>query len=149
MPAFAVKHIVDTQGPLSRIMRQVRKSPHSYTSNEPEASMAANGGDVYVIEVRVEKAVRSFWLGYMYRAYEKYPPAGGGLWREKFKFKNAARPTRRAEGAYFEVPVEITDAETTDWLRGKTAGMAEMPETVAAALDALLDDPAHGAKGYD
>ncbi|HWI81152.1 hypothetical protein [Ramlibacter sp.] len=149
MPAFAVKHIVEDQGLLTRIMKDVRRTPYSYASCEPEASDAALGNIVYVIEVRGEpKSPRSFWLGYKYRAFEKYPPAGGGLWRERFKFKNAARPMERAEGAYFDAPVEIENPQVTAWLREKAAVMAEMPEHLTSALDALLDDPARGAKRF-
>lgn len=65
MSAFAVKHIVEDYGPLATILKDVKRSPYSYTSNEPEASLAALGNDVYVIEVKVEsKGIRSYWLGY-------------------------------------------------------------------------------------
>ena len=149
MASYAVKHVVEDQGLLAGLMKDIRRTPYSYTSNEPEASQAAMGNDIYVIEVRAEpKGGRSYWLGYKYRAYEKYPPAGGGLWRSRFKFKNAARPIEQAEGAYFDVPVEITDAGTSAWLREKTHGMAEIPAHLVAALDAMLDRPEHGAKPF-
>jgi len=149
VPAYAVKHIVEDHGLLARIMKDVRRTPYSYTSCEPEATQASLGGDVYVIEVRSEpKSTRSFWLGYKYRAFEKYPPAGGGLWRERFKYKNAARPMDRAQGAYFDSPIEIVDAQVNAWLREKTPAMAEMPEHVASALDALLANPEYGAKPF-
>jgi len=147
VPAYAVKHIVEDHGLLARMMKDVRRTPHSYTSCEPEATQASLGNDIYVIEVRAEtKSARSFWLGYKYRAYEKYPPAGGGLWRGRFKFKNAARPMDRAQGAYFDTPVEIVDVDANAWLREKTPAMAEMPEHLVDALDALIDNPEHGAK---
>ena len=73
MTAFAVKHVVGDLGPLSKVMRQVKKAPYSYTSNEPEATNAALGNDIYVIEVRAEpKGSRSYWLGYRFKAFEKY-----------------------------------------------------------------------------
>jgi hypothetical protein len=86
VPAFAVKHMVEDHGLLARMMKDVRRTPHSYTSCEPEATQASLGNDIYVIEVRAEpKSARTFWLGYKYRAYEKYPPAGGGLWRGRLQ----------------------------------------------------------------
>ena len=76
----------------------------------------------------------------------KYPPAGGGLWRGRFKFKNAARPMDRAQGAYFDSPVEIVDVDANTWLREKTPAMAELPEHLVEALEALIGNPQHGAK---
>lgn len=149
MTSFAVKHIVAELGPLSKLMREVRRAPHSYTSSEPEASNAALGNFIYVIEVRAEaKGPRSFWLGYKYKAFEKYPPAGGGRWREHFKFKNAARACERPEGSYFDEPIEITEAQMNTWLRERPPGMAEIPEDLVPGLDDLLGDPANHAKAF-
>jgi hypothetical protein len=144
-----VKHIAAEHGPLAPMMKRVRTAPYSYTSNEPEASQAALGNFIYVIEVRGEaRGPRSFWLGYKYRAYEKYPPAGGGRWLEHFKFKNASRPCEPAEGGYFDTPVEITEPGLSQWLRDRPAGMAEIPAELLPALDSLMDDPRHEAKAY-
>jgi hypothetical protein len=149
MPAYAVKYIALDQGPLAATMKDVRRAPFSFTSNEPEASEAALGNDVYVIEVRTEaKGARSYWLGYKYRAYEKYPPAGNGLWRERFKFKNAGRAGERGEGFYFDVPIAITDPVVSAWLREKPPGMAQMPEELIAGVEALANNPDNGAKRY-
>jgi hypothetical protein len=120
LSAYAVKHVAHDHGPLATTMKDVRRAPFSFTSNEPEASEAALGNDIYVIEVRGEaKGARSYWLGYKYRAYEKYPPAGNGLWRERFKYKNTGRPGERGEGFYFDVPIAITDPLVSAWLRDK------------------------------
>jgi hypothetical protein len=128
-------------------MRDVRRTPHSYTSSEPEASNAALGNFIYVIEVRAgARGSRSYWLGYRYKAFEKYPPAGGGKWRERFKFKNAARACERPEGSYFDEPIEITDSRIHAWLHARPAGMAEIPEDLVPGLDDLLDDAANRAK---
>lgn len=149
MTSFAVKHIVAEFGPLSKLMRQVRKAPYSYTSNEPEASNAALGNFIYVIEVRAEaKGLRSYWLGYKYKAFEKYPPAGGGKWHDQFKFKNAARACEQPEGSYFDEPVEITEAQVNAWLREKPLGMAEIPEDLLLGLDSLLVNPDNPAKAF-
>lgn len=149
MPAFAVKHVVEDHGLLARIMKDVRRTPYSYASSEPEATEASLGSDVYVIEVRGEPRMpRSYWLGYKYRAYEKYPRAGGGLWRDHFKFKNAARPMERAEGAYFDAPVQIVDAQANAWLRDKVSSIAQIPDHVVSTLDALIADPTYGAKPF-
>ncbi|HEV8691680.1 MAG TPA: hypothetical protein VGQ91_15370, partial [Ideonella sp.] len=113
------------------------------------ASNAALGGHIYVIEVRAEpKGVRSYWLGYKYRAFEKYPPAGGGKWLEQFKFKNAARPCEQAEGSYFDAPIEIVESRLTAWLGETRPGMAEIPSELVPALDSLLGDPANDAKAF-
>lgn len=149
MCAYAVRHIVAEHGPLAPMMKRVRTAPYSYTSSEPEATQAALGELVYVIEVRGEpRGPRSFWLGYQYRAYEKYPPAGGGLWLAQFRFKNTSRPCEQAEGRYFDSPVEITAPPLNLWLRERPPGMAEIPDELLPALDALLDDPQHQAKAY-
>jgi hypothetical protein len=130
-------------------MKQVKKAPYSYASNEPEATNAALGNDIYVIEVRAEsKGVCSYWLGYKFRAFEKYPPAGGGKWLEQFKFKNAARACEQAEGSYFDAPIEIVEPRLTAWLGEKRPGMAQIPPELVPALDLLLGDPANNAKAY-
>jgi hypothetical protein len=149
LSAYAVKHMAQDHGPLATTMKDVRRAPFSFTSNEPEASEAALGNDIYVIEVRSEpKGARSYWLGYKYRAYEKYPPAGNGLWRERFKYKNAGRPGERGEGFYFDVPVEITDPVVSAWLREKPPGMVQLPVEFIAGVEALASDPANGAKRF-
>lgn len=150
MAAYAVKHIAEDHGPLTSIIKVVRKAPYSYTSKEPEASKAAFGNDIYVIEVRDErKSARSYWLGYKYRAYEKHLRAGGALWPGDFKFKNAGRPIALAEGAYFDSPVEITDPHLNEWLREKPQGMTEIPPHLVTALESVLGNPSHGAKAFD
>mgnify|MGYP000445102140 CR=1 FL=1 len=102
MSAYAVKHLAHDHGPLATTMKDVRRAPFSFTSHEPEASEAAQGNDVYVFEVRGEaRGPRSYWLGYKYRAYEKYPPAGNGLWRERFKKIGIGAAALVLIGAYF------------------------------------------------
>jgi hypothetical protein len=39
--AYAVKHMAQEHGPLATTMKDVRRAPFSFTSNEPEASEAA------------------------------------------------------------------------------------------------------------
>jgi hypothetical protein len=149
MSAFAVKHVVGDMGPLSKVMKQVRKAPYSYASNEPEATNAALGNYIYVFEVRSEpKGVRSYWLGYKFRAFEKYPPAGGGKWLEQFKFKHAAKACEQADGSYFDVPVEVVEPRLAAWLGEKWPGMAEIPADLVPTLDLLLGDPANSAKAF-
>lgn len=135
MAAYAVKHLVSEHGPLSRIMKDVKRTPHSFTSKEAEATGAALGCDVYVIEVRVARNERSYWLGYKYRAHEKYSQAGGSLWRGEFKFKNAARGGEPATGVYFDEPIRIEDSAVCQWLAAKQPGMSEIPEHLLGALD--------------
>lgn len=148
MPAYAVKHIVSDHGPLSDIMKDVRKTPYSYTSKEPEATHAARGGDVYVIEVRAENGGRTYALGYMYRAQEKFSLAGGGRWKGEFKFKNSAVPGAGAHGVYFDSPVLIEHGALREWLASKQPGMAQIPSHLVPALDTLIADPFNGAKRF-
>lgn len=148
MPAYAVKHLAQDRGPLSKLMKRVKETPYSFTSKEPEATDAAGGSFIYVIEVRQDHGVRSFWLGYKYRAYEKVRPAGGSLWEGKFKFKNSARWGEPATGSYFDVPVQIEDAAFCAWLAPKDAGLAEIPADLLAAIDAQIANPANQARAF-
>lgn len=147
MAAYAVKHIAEEQGPLLANLKTIRKTPHSYTSREPEATEAAGGGDVYVVEVRKEKAARTYWLGYKYQAREIYKPAGGGLWKGAFRFRNSATPGDRADGVYFEVLPQITDATLCQWLASQTP-MAELPQPLIDQLEAMIGDHAQAARHY-
>jgi hypothetical protein len=142
-----VKHIVEDQGPLLANLKTIRKLPHSYTSREPEASEAAAGGDVYVVEVRKEKAVRTYWLGYKYQAKEKYAPAGGGVWKGGFRFRNSATPGDRADGVYFEVLPQITDAALCQWLSTQNP-MAAIPQEQIDQLEAMIGHHADAAREY-
>lgn len=126
-------------------MKKVRANPYSYTSKEPEASEAALGNYIYVIEVLVEKAHRNYALGYKYRANKKYMRAGGGVWEGGFKFKNSATPCESAAGVYFEAPVSIEDAALCKWLATKQLGMAEIPVHLIEALERLISEPANDA----
>lgn len=119
-------------------MSEVKKTPYSFTSKESEASEAAAGRFVYVIEVRVAKEARTYWLGYKYRAHEKVRPAGGSLWKGEFKYKNSARWGEPATGVYFDESIQIKDIELCEWLAAKQPGMAEIPEPLVVALDAQI-----------
>ena len=134
MPAYAVKHIVADHGPLARIMKEVRKTPYSYTSKGPEASDAAKGWDVYVIEVNADRSTRSYALGYRYQATEKFALTGGALWKGEFKYKNSATPGDPPVGVYFEPPLPLTDPTVVHWLTNKLPGMAEIPGDVLRGL---------------
>lgn len=129
-------------------MRKVKKTPYSLTSKEAEALGAASGNFVYVIEVRVEKGARSYWLGYKYQAYEMVRPAGGGLWEGKFKFKNSAKFAEPATGRYFDGPVRLADAALCEWLGGRPPGMEEIPAELVATMDAPFADPANEARSF-
>lgn len=146
--AYVVKHLVAEHGPLSDIMKDVKKTPYSYTSKEPEASDAARGADVYVVEVRVENGKRTYSLGYKYQAREKVTPAGGGLWRGEFKFKNSASWSAPADGAFFDRPIKITDPGVCDWLSSKQPGMAKIPPVLIPVLESVILDPANAAKPF-
>ncbi len=146
--AFVVKHIVEEQGPLLANIKAIKQVPYSYTSKEPEANYAAAGKPIYVVEVRREGELRTYWFGYKYEANEKFKPAGGGLWKERFKFKNSATPGTAAKGAYFEALPQITDAALCEWLRSQTLGMAELPSSLFGAIEAIIANPSNGAKRF-
>lgn len=148
MPAFAVKHVAAQQGPLQAHLASVKHTPYSFTSRATEASAAAAGADVYVIEVRKTKAVTTYWLGYKYRAQERYTLAGGGKWQDRFAFKNSATPGEPPIGVYFDAFPRITDTGLCDWLSSHTLGMAELPEAQVRALEAMIAEPANQAAEY-
>jgi hypothetical protein len=148
VPAYAVKHIVSEHGPLSKIMKDVKRTPYSFTSKEPEASDAAGGRFVYVIEVRVQKGIRTYWLGYKYCAHERVRPAGGGLWRDEFKYKNSARWGEPATGVYFDEPIQVEAPAVCEWLSAKQPGMAEIPEDLVVSLDAQIERAGSAARSF-
>ena len=149
---FAVKHVEKDHGPLSEIMRDVKKTPYSYTSKDYEAAIAAKGNYVYVIEVRAEKnGVRSYWLGYKYKAFEAFEAfrlAGGALWKGEFKYKNSSQPTSKADGMYFNDPVRLIDLDVCEWLTSKQPGMAEIPSSLVDSIEEVFNNPANGAIAF-
>jgi hypothetical protein len=147
LAAFAVKHIVEEQGPLVAILKTVLKQRYSLTSKKHEA-FAALGCTIYVVEVVVESRQRVYRLGYSYRAYECYEGAGGALWKGRFKFKNAAKADVTPEGVYFERPIEIDDSDFTDWYKGETRGMTEIPHKHVAMLERIIANPANRARPF-
>jgi hypothetical protein len=148
MPAFAVKHLVSEHGPLMANLKDIRRTPYSFTSKHTEASAAARGALVYVVETHRLKGETSYKLGYVYRAFEAYKRAGSVLWKNEFIYKNSAVPGDPAEGAYFETAVDIRDPDFCAGFLALPPGMVEIPPHLVAPLDALIDDPANGAKAY-
>lgn len=142
MPAYAVKHLAYERGALSMIMKRVRAQPYSLTSKEPEAS-AAVGHYVFVIEVRREMGITTYWLGYKYRAADQVRSAGGGKWDGEFDPKNIA--SHPPDGAYLDAPLEITDPAICKWLSTKQPGMAEIPSPLVSTLDDIVS---HGARSF-
>lgn len=148
MSAYAVKHIVEEQGPLLANIKAIKQTPHSYTSKEPEASDAASGNEIFVIEVRREGRHRTYWLGYKYQAHRRFTPAGGGKWKDQFLYKNSAEPMGKTVGYYFDALPKIASVAICDWLLSQTLGMARMPDDLAAQLDAFARLPVNGAKRF-
>ena len=70
--------------------------------------------------------------------------AGGALWKERFKFKNTAKPDL-SEGIYFDPPIVIADPDFNEWYKGETLGMTEIPEKHFTVLERLIADPANNA----
>lgn len=147
MPSYAVKHLIADHGPLSKVMKEIRKTPYSYTSKEPEATDASRGSDIYVFEVHVQGSTRMYALGYRYRATEKFSLAGG-LWKNEFKFKNSATPGTAVVGYYFDIPLILPNGIVHSWLAGKQPGMAEMPENVILEVERLAATPSSGARFF-
>lgn len=148
MPAFLVKHMVADQGPAMANLKDLRRTPYSFTSRDAEAKAAALGNFVYVVEVHRDKQATRYLLAYKYKAYEVFRRPGTALWKDGFKFKNSAIPGEHADGAYFESPVEITDSGMNDWLEALPTGMAELPQDMSPALDALIDAPENSALDF-
>ena len=148
MPAFVVKHLVADHGSLTANLRDIRRTPYSFTSKHGEAHSAANGNLVYVVEVHRAKGSTTYRLGYKYRAFEVFKRPGTALWKDEFVYKNSAIPGDHAEGAYFESPVEVGDDELNAWLLGLPPGMSEIPAQFLPTFDALVDEPANGAKMF-
>ena len=128
-------------------MKEVRRTPYSYSSKEPESSEAAHGRDIYVIEVRIEENTRRYALGYRYQSTEKFSRPGS-LWKDEFKFKNSATPGTPAVGVYYEPFVEISDVEVVEWLTSKQPGMAQIPAGVLAALQRVEAGAATSANRF-
>ena len=148
MPAFAVKHILAEQGPLSAVMKDVRRVPYSFTSREREAKDAARGHFVFVFEVRNEGGRPSYWLGYKYRAHEAFSLAGGARYKGEFRFKNSATPGVPADGVYFDDPVLVPHPGVVEWLARKQPGMAQIPASLIPELDSIIADPRNGARPF-
>lgn len=147
MPAYAVKHLVSQHGPVMANVKDLRKTPYSYTSRHTEANEAARGNYVYVIEVHRQGGRTSYALAYKYKATEAFKRPGA-LWKDEFTYKNSAKPGAKAEGMYFETPVEIDKNAFNDWFLALRPGMAEIPWPLVLELDAIISDPANGAKGF-
>lgn len=148
MPSFVVKHVIDELGPLSSIMSEVKVTPHSYTSKKHQATSAAKGNYIYVIEVNRKGGKTSYKLGYKYRAHESFTLTGSSMWKGQFKFKNSAVPGEPAEGKYFEEPILIDNEEVRDWLSDQTLGMVEIPQSLVGILDAMFSDKGAGARAF-
>jgi hypothetical protein len=146
--AFVVKHLVEEQGSLLANLKEIKRTPYSYTSKEPEASQAAAGNTVYVIEVRRDGPLRTYWLGYGYVAHEKFKQAGGGLWKERFKFKNSATPGAATRGIYFDSLPQIANVALCEWLLSQTLGMAELPIQYVGEIEAIVANASNGAKRF-
>lgn len=148
MTAYAVKHISDDRGPITSIMKNVKKQPYSYTSKPEKAEGAAKGRFVYVIEVQRVSGATSYHLGYKYRAREAHKAAGGSLWGGQFEYKNSVAYGVASDGLYFDSPVLITDSDFIDWYKSETFGMAEIPGHLLPVLESIFSNPSNGAKAF-
>lgn len=138
MKAFAVKHIANEQGPLSRVLVSAKKQPYSLTNKKNEAEEAAKGNFVYLIEVLRESGETTYRLGYKFRSSDVHQRAGSALWEDQFKYKNTVSYGSNSDGVFFEEPVEITDPEFNNWLKCQTFGMIEIPKNIIEALEKVF-----------
>lgn len=148
METYAVKHLVKEQGPIIKLLPEIKKEPRSFTSKADMAEGAAKGCFVYVIEVTVKRKDTLYGLSYKYRCRETYKRAGGMKWRDKFTFKNTIRYGVPSEGKYFDNPVPISDTNFNTWYKNETFGMCLMPDTCTQVLEDLFDDVTNGAMKF-
>lgn len=148
MLSFAVKHLVEEHGYLNTSLKKFREQPCSYTSKEHEARQAAQGNNIYVIEVIVESNSRIYRLAYRYKAYKCYEKAGGELWKGRFKFKNTTEYGAPIEGFYFQNPVVIINPDFVEWYKGETLGMAIIPSIYVDVLEEIISNPTNNAKRF-
>lgn len=128
-------------------VKEIRKTPYSYTSKHSEANEAARGNYVYVIEVDRAGGKTSYSLAYKYKATEAFKRPGA-LWKDEFIYKNSSTPGDKAEGAYFERPIEINKHDFNSWFLSLPPGMAEIPSHLVPELDSMVEVPANGAKRF-
>jgi len=128
-------------------LNEIRKTPYSYTSKHSEANEAAKGNYVYVIEVHREGGQTAYSLAYKYRATEAFKRPGA-LWKDEFIYKNSSTPGDKAEGAYFEKPVEIDLHNFNSWFLSLPPGMAEIPSHLVLELDSIIENPVNEAKRF-
>lgn len=147
MPAFAVKHLVAEHGPVMANVKNIRKTPYSYTSKHYEAEESAKGNYIYVIEVHRSGGETSYAIAYKYRATESFKKPGS-LWKDEFVYKNSATPGVKADGFYLEHPVLVSDLEFNYWFLSLPPGMAEIPSHLLPALDAVFENSSNGAKRF-
>jgi hypothetical protein len=140
--------MVTELGPLSAILKGIKKQPYSYALNESEATKAALGNDIYVIEVVVEARKRIYRLGYRYRAYECFVRPGGTPWSSHFKYKNTIKHGLPAEGMYFDSPILIQDQEFTEWCKREPSAMLELPAKYIDVLEGIFSLAVNGAHSF-
>jgi hypothetical protein len=146
--AFAVKHIEQERGPLSSIMKKVKKQPYVYTSKSAEAFAASSGGTVYMLEVIRDKKGTSYRLGYKFKAGEHFKKAGGALWECLFEYKITGTYPYHLDGMYFDEPVLIEDEEFNSWFKQETLGMCEIPAEHVQTLEKVFSEPSNSAKWF-
>lgn len=128
-------------------IKEIRKTPYSYTSKHSKANEAAQGNYVFVIEVHRDGRKTSYSLAYKYKATEAFKRPGA-LWKDEFIYKNSSTPGDKAEGMYFEKPIEINQPNVNSWFLDLLPGMAEIPSHLVPELDSIVANPANGAKSF-
>lgn len=148
MVAYAVKHNYEERGSLAKITHNFKNTPHSYTSKNKEATDAARGNVIYVIEVSKDKLKTIYRLGYKFISTDKCERAGGALWEGVWKYKNTVVHPKPVNGCFFDSPVLIDSPKLDEWLRRKARGMLLMPEDLIDELEKLILNPINMAKQF-
>jgi hypothetical protein len=128
-------------------VKEIRKTPYSYTSKHGIANEAAKGNFVYVIEVHREGGITSYCLAYKYKATEAFKLAGA-RWMDEFIYKKSSTPGDMAEGGYFDIPVKINQKDFYKWFLSLPPGMAEIPDHLVPELETILDSPVNAVKRF-
>lgn len=134
--SFLVKHNATKRKPLVDRLATYSNTPESFTSRKKTAELAAEGNDIYVVEIRRCGAKTTYWLGYTFTSTRciSHP---SGKWEGEFKFKNVSSPPVPGRGLYLATPVEITSASLDTWIRN-TQGMRQIPAPLREELDSMF-----------
>jgi hypothetical protein len=91
MTAYAVKHLPDEHGDVTKSYKKIRKAPFSFTSKRYESEMAASNNYIYVIQREKIGRETIYKLAYRFRCSASYQLAGGEKWFGLYQHKNTVK----------------------------------------------------------